>query len=784
MKQEIENILTEETKERSSKYFLNLEKRNYKNKNITKLVDSSGVVITDLTLILNEEKNFFQKLFKSSSPPDIETENMKQIFFKNDDIPKLSDRDRDMCEGPLTLAECSQALKAMKNGKTPGTDGFGSDMYTFFWQDIKYLVHDSINYAYEHGHLSIDQRRGIITLTPKHGKDRTHLKNWRPISLLNTDYKIMAKAIAARIKQKLPLIIHTDQTGFIKGRYIGENCRLMADILHMADQKQISGFMLLIDFQKAYDSVEWKYIDKILPLYNIGTSFQKWVKLLYYNSESTVINNGFATEFFQLERSVRQGCPLAAFIFLLVVEILAIAIRKTENIQGIMLRTGELKISQFADDTTCFLMNEMSVKNIMSLFTQFYKCSGLKCNVDKTEMISLNKRWNPEHGELPVIDNHDVFKCLGITFHMKEIDTSHFNMNTKYDAFSKVLRIWQTRDLSIIGRNTILKSLAVSKLIYPATSLYVPPLIIANIQKDIINYIWNQKPAKVKRNVMHQQIERGGLKVTDFKLQCTSLKLRWISRILDPTNKSAFKKTLQQMIPDIDIMDIFSTRCNYNFDRYHLPEFYRQLLQDWNNFRTFYPPTNKHEIINEYLWMNDHITVGKKPMFLLKFHRAGIKQIKHLVTENGEFRTLDDLTRSYNVAITFLEYYQIRTAIPLKWRRTILSDNPINLMQNTPMTLKFKMNDMLIPINDISSSDFYQMMLRKVYTEKPIVNDKWEQLLNVTINFAEVYTLSQKIIRPTIIQAFHFSFLHQYVPHNYKLKCMKLIETSKCNHCD
>ncbi len=154
------------------------------------------------------------------------------------------------------MEECAEALKNMKNGKTPGTDGFNCEMYKFFWQDIKHLVLDSVNYAYHNGSLSIDQRRGIITLTPKPGKDRTQLKFWRPISLLNTDYKIIAKSLANRIKPHLPTLIHPDQTGFIKDRYIGENCRLIGDILYLAHTKQISGFLVLVDFQKAYDSVE------------------------------------------------------------------------------------------------------------------------------------------------------------------------------------------------------------------------------------------------------------------------------------------------------------------------------------------------------------------------------------------------------------------------------------------------------------------------------------------------------------------------------------------------
>ena len=119
----------------------------------------------------------------------------------------------------------------MKNGKSPGSDGFTAEFYKFFWIDIKYLVLDSLNYAFHNGELSIDQKRGIITLIPKKDKERILIKNWRPISLLNTDYKLLTKCLSFRLQSVPPNIIDNDQTGFLKDRYIGENIRTIADLI-------------------------------------------------------------------------------------------------------------------------------------------------------------------------------------------------------------------------------------------------------------------------------------------------------------------------------------------------------------------------------------------------------------------------------------------------------------------------------------------------------------------------------------------------------------------------
>ena len=115
---------------------------------------------------------------------------------------------------------------------------------------------DSFNYAFRKGELSISQRQGIIRLIPKKDKNLSYLKNWRPISLLNTDYKIATKALAMRLKKVLPNIINNAQTGYLPGRFIGENIRLISDILHYTADQNLEGIALFIDFEKAFDSLE------------------------------------------------------------------------------------------------------------------------------------------------------------------------------------------------------------------------------------------------------------------------------------------------------------------------------------------------------------------------------------------------------------------------------------------------------------------------------------------------------------------------------------------------
>ena len=129
--------------------------------------------------------------------------------------------------------------------------------------------------------MSNDQRRGILNLIPKANKDLRHLKNWRPVTILNTDYKILTKVLANRLQPLLEKIITSDQVGYIKGRQITENIRIINDIMSYTDLKHISGFIALIDFEKAFDSVEWPFLLKTLKAFNFGNNFLHWIKILF-----------------------------------------------------------------------------------------------------------------------------------------------------------------------------------------------------------------------------------------------------------------------------------------------------------------------------------------------------------------------------------------------------------------------------------------------------------------------------------------------------------------------
>ena len=256
--------------------------------------------------------------------------------------------------------ELLKSIKSFKNNKTPGTDGLTAEFYKFFWQDIKHVLLASINYGLAYGKLSVEQRRGIISLLPKKDKDRLYLKNWKPITLLNVDCKILAIALGNRINSFLHSLIDEDQTGYVKYRFIGNNNRIIEDILMHTKLSKVPGILLAIDFEKAFDSLRCDFLDKCLQAFNFGQNFRSYINVLYSEISAAVLNNWYISRWFAPERGVRQGCPLSPYLFILAVKTFSCAIRNSDVIRGIHVDDCEIKITQLADDTTCFVKDKAS----------------------------------------------------------------------------------------------------------------------------------------------------------------------------------------------------------------------------------------------------------------------------------------------------------------------------------------------------------------------------------------------------------------------------------------
>ena len=250
--------------EKPSSFFCSLEKRNFIEKTIKCIKLKDGECITDQKKILTRVRKFYLDLFsQKQGSQDIQYNE----FLKNLNTKKLTKQESDTLEGNLTMEEIGQALKQMQNNKCPGIDDFPSEFFKVFWSELKAIMLRSLNYAYKKGEFSPSLRTCIISCIPKGDKPREHLKNWRPISLLSVPYKIASLAIANQLKTVLDTLISRSQSGFISGRFIGDSTRLIYDIMHYLESNNIQGLLMLIDFEKAFDSVSWSFLYSVLDFF-------------------------------------------------------------------------------------------------------------------------------------------------------------------------------------------------------------------------------------------------------------------------------------------------------------------------------------------------------------------------------------------------------------------------------------------------------------------------------------------------------------------------------------
>ena len=239
-----------------------------------------------------------------------------------------------VCEGRIEYNECFNVLQSFPKNKTPGNDGLTIEFYVAFWSFIGKPLEDYINYSYEFGELSMFAKTSYDHINRKKGKDKQEIKNWRPtcISLINVDAKIISKVLAKRLEKVLPNLIHPSQNAFVKGRSIFDTIRTINDIVDYTKRNNWSGFMIAIDFGKAFNTLDFRFLIRTLRKFNFGPSLIQWMRVLYKNASSCVMNNGFTTGPFLLGRGVRQGDPLSPYLFIPALETLAITIREDCNV--------------------------------------------------------------------------------------------------------------------------------------------------------------------------------------------------------------------------------------------------------------------------------------------------------------------------------------------------------------------------------------------------------------------------------------------------------------------
>ena len=649
--------------EKPTKFFCNLEKRNYTEKTIRKLELSDGTIIVDQTKILQEVKKFYGHLFKARTDElELEGDFEKLLQNKKQNILKQNDIGQD-----LTLNEVTSALKLMKNNKTPGIDGIPADFLKVFWSQLKYYVTRSLNACFKKGKLSTSLRQSVIVCLPKNNDNRHLLKNWRPISLLCTTYKLASSVIATRMKPYIDQIVSKSQTGFLTGRNISESTRLIYDIMHYTEEKNMKGVLLLVDFAKAFDSISWPFIYKILLYYGFDNSLIKWIKLFNCDIVARINQSGFLSDPIQIERGCRQGDPISSYLFILGAEVLTILINLSVDITGITIGQTQHRIVQFADDTTLILDGSVgSLQASLNILEVFGTLSGLKINHDKTKVIWIGKKKrSKEKLNLSVKLNwgEENFKLLGIEFSVNLATIPEINFNKAITRVNSIIHLWRNRSLTPIGKITVIKTLLLSQFNHLFASILTPIKILDKINKIFFHFLWDSKPDKIRRSTMYMDPKVGGMGMINIHIFEKSLKLEWIRKIITQADKVSppWYNLITTIIGNLDkLTSLGPDWCKAVIQKIGNP-FWKQVFKYWKEFSSKQTMLSNSDIMQSPLWFNPQIL--EQTLYLSTWKTKGICIVGDIVNKDGNILPIGELKNKYQLRNIEFDYYRVRSLV-------------------------------------------------------------------------------------------------------------------------
>jgi hypothetical protein len=402
----------------------------------------------------------------------------------------------------------------------------------------------------------------------------------------------------------------------------------------------------------------------------------------------------------------------------MVVELLAHKIRKSKQIKGIKVGDTEIKLVQMADDTTVFIEDVNSLENIFKILASFEIYAGLKLNKTKTEAMWIGKNINNQTAPLEIKWVKQVHS-LGFFFSY-DSDSVQKNFMDRAKEFKRILDMWLQRDLSLIGKIAILKSLAFSKIIYQCGVLTIPPKYIEYINGLAFKFLWHNKSEKIKRKTIIADYEQGGLRMLDVDSFLKAQKVMWVKRLLEP-GKASWKAVPMLFLNKLLGADTFKCNMSCKEKPKDFPGFYWQILKSWNETTSLVNEIKTpFEIRRECIWLNKNIHLNKSEVLWKNWHEKGINLIHDIVDVNGNFLSYERLKNKYNVECDMLKYNALKNVIPNCWRKILktmkITENAINYHEE----LHLKIGKVSKRISQVTNKEVYWIYINNVRVE-PII---------------------------------------------------------------
>ncbi|KAK4519269.1 uncharacterized protein ATC70_009501 [Mucor velutinosus] len=498
--------------------------------------------------------NFYSTLF---TPDPTDSVALSTLIRSIPGHLKISSEQQESLMLSIDMEELLEDSKHTRRLSSPGPDGLP---YEILYLVLKYpplqaLVTDVFNTALQKGKFPKSWNETIMCLLYKKG-DPAHMKNYRPLSLANSDYKLFTRCINRRIMDVSTQLISRHQLGFIPGRYIAENgmiCQLIMEdaqrkwtVAEQRDDDPTFGSLdtdigLLLDQEKAYDRVNLDYLRHVLLKFGFPRPLVKCIyKLMGDNLIRINLNGHLSSEVAKL-RGLKQGDPLSPILYNLAFEPFLLAIINDRQFQGYLMGTERTKLLCYADDALVFVHDSADLARLQIHMSRYCGASNAKFNYDKVEAFSVSGRdtwdiWETLLAQIHINHLHSVeddvpLIYLGFPLVQSRLQRVNF-MGSLVTKIKIATQIHSTRSLSVVGRATVLNSLLLSKLWY---ILRVTPLTLADfkqLRSLAIQFLRKNIFPVIPWSVWTLPKEQGGLGVIDIQLQASALYFRWLQPLL------------------------------------------------------------------------------------------------------------------------------------------------------------------------------------------------------------------------------------------------------------
>ena len=779
--------------EKNTKLFLGIEKSRQNNTTIKSLYNSDKELVETPSLITCTISAFYKNLLNAESDPsNTTTLNDLNIFMDGLEHPTLNEEEKNVLDLPLNINELDSALKLLNKDSAPGVDGLTPLFYIHFWDVLKQPLFECFNEAVTCKTLSLSQRRAIISLLPKGTPeecDLNDLGSWRPISLTCTDYKLYSKILALRMQTVIKKLIHINQVGYISGRSISDHLRLIDDVIHFSDCNNIPGILTSLDFKKAFDSVSKCSIRATLGKFGFGPMFLNYVDTILNETEASVKNGGWLSEWFKTTRGVRQGCVLSPLLFILVVECLAIKIRSDNSIIGLLdgarsLPERGIRLIQYADDISMFLKSGACLSRALSIIDDFRIITGLTLNRKKSIAMCLGgyTHDNDEDEGLKWLEPNENMRILGVFFNAKrEASTIKENWLSKIDEVKKLISSWSRRSTTLIGRSIVAKTFMLSRINHIIQSLVLPDSIIDIIDNLIFKFLWmktdigKKSIERVKRSTLVLPVEEGGIGMISIRDQQDVMLLRWLHRGCR-TDLESHHSIINFFFRHVGGIE-YVLKCDANYMHFKgltllSSTFWQKALSVWIKFDK---SNYKNDAFNIPIFNNSLFLYQGAPLLIQQWIRSGVVLYHQLIKDrnNGQIKTFHEICqiiRPYGGL--FLDYLAVKNAI---WQYNTSQQDPHisnDNAGNSDMACIFKLNNKSL-----------RLALTKQRQKGATLNCTAFWVRKYNIDIAPYFIVAFKATRESKLRALQFKLIHNFYPSNVLLHKMKIKNTNICDFC-